>query len=627
MSAQLVGCLWEGAITGCYCESGTVAGCIAVGGLVGDNIHGQIDRCHATCDVTGSLSAGGLVGSNGGIVSHCAAGGRVSGGTRVGGLAGINELGTVRGSHALADVNGFETVGGLVGAARCSVVVDCFSSGPVQGSLDVGGLAGINEDSTISDCYAAGSVTWIRPSTDVLWRLYKSTKLPEDIAIAGLVGRSRSDNETFEETEIVRCYCVGPVSGYVPAAGLVGVQQGEAVTVASFWDIQATGQALSAGGEGKSTAKMQDPNTFTAAGWDFLGHSDGPHDVWAMPTNGGYPILASQLLESTGLPEFSGGNGKPDDPHLISTADQLNSIGHNPRLMDSHFLLLNDIDMTGVAFFCIGCKAFPFAGVFDGDGHTVSNLGRVAGQPANVGLFGYASGDGTIIRNLGLTDPNINCPSAAAVGSLVGWLDQATVRDCFVVGGHVAGKDYVGGLVGYIYYGGSVVRCWSDTDVLGEGVVGGLVGYIDWGTVANSCSRSAVAGEWAVGGLVGRSGSEIVDCYAEGSVQGQGDIGGLIGLSRDGGRITNSYSSAKVTGLRDTGGLVGLMFDGKYLQSFWDRQISGQSMNPGGYGKTTAEMQTAATFVNAGWDFVDTWMICEGRDYPRLRWEGIVCGQ
>jgi hypothetical protein len=44
---------------------------------------------------------------------------------------------------------------------------------------------------------------------------------------------------------------------------------------------------------------------------------------------------------------------------------------------------------------------------------------------------------------------------------------------------------------------------------------------------------------------------------------------------------------------------------------------------------TTAEMQTASTFLNAGWHFAgetangtaDLWWILEGKDYPRLWWE------
>ena len=48
-----------------------------------------------------------------------------------------------------------------------------------------------------------------------------------------------------------------------------------------------------------------------------------------------------------------------------------------------------------------------------------------------------------------------------------------------------------------------------------------------------------------------------------------------------------------------------------------------------GEGKTTIEMQTARTFLDAGWDFVgetasgteDVRWILEGKDYPRLWWE------
>ncbi len=40
---------------------------------------------------------------------------------------------------------------------------------------------------------------------------------------------------------------------------------------------------------------------------------------------------------------------------------------------------------------------------------------------------------------------------------------------------------------------------------------------------------------------------------------------------------------------------------------------------------TPTEMQTASPFVAAGWDLGNVWTICEGRDYPRLRWEDVQC--
>jgi hypothetical protein len=62
---------------------------------------------------------------------------------------------------------------------------------------------------------------------------------------------------------------------------------------------------------------------------------------------------------------------------------------------------------------------------------------------------------------------------------------------------------------------------------------------------------------------------------------------------------------------------------------FWDAQTSDQAKSAGDTGKITAEMHTASTFLNVGWDFVDEtangtediWWILEGRDYPRLWWE------
>ena len=79
----------------------------------------------------------------------------------------------------------------------------------------------------------------------------------------------------------------------------------------------------------------------------------------------------------------------------------------------------------------------------------------------------------------------------------------------------------------------------------------------------------------------------------------------------------------------DDPSLVGSNDNGSITSSFWDIQTSGRTWSAGGTGETTAEMQTARTFMDAGWDFVgettngaeDIWKIDEGKDYPRLWWE------
>jgi hypothetical protein len=93
--------------------------------------------------------------------------------------------------------------------------------------------------------------------------------------------------------------------------------------------------------------------------------------------------------------------------------------------------------------------------------------------------------------------------------------------------------------------------------------------------------------------------------------------------------MTYCYSTGSVRGNKSVGGLVGSSYERDIVASFWDTQTSGQATSAAGTGKTTAEMQMASTFLDAGWDFVgetangteDLWWILEGKDYPRLWWE------
>jgi hypothetical protein len=50
-------------------------------------------------------------------------------------------------------------------------------------------------------------------------------------------------------------------------------------------------------------------------------------------------------------------------------------------------------------------------------------------------------------------------------------------------------------------------------------------------------------------------------------------------------------------------------------------ETSGQSTSTGGTGKTTEEMHTITTFSDVAWDFINTWTICDGMNYPVLLWQ------
>lgn len=272
---------------------------------------------------------------------------------------------------------------------------------------------------------------------------------------------------------------------------------------------------------------------------------------------------------------YGGGTGEPNNPYLIYTDEHLNAIGLHEEDFDKHFKLMADIDLAGLGekdFNMIGNFLLPFSGVFDGNGHTISNFHYISTDVNEVALFQFVKGEQARIINLGLIDPVINVesneplnignwddPNAGAIygnsaGALVNFLSLgARLSRCYVRGGSVSGDIWIGGLVSYINKG-TIDDCFSTAEVSGKRYAGGLAGY-NWGTITNSHAISNITGESFAGGLVGANDGTIQNCYAEADVTCDSTTGGLAGLSFE--AIENSYSTGSVTGTSETGGLVG----------------------------------------------------------------------
>ena len=293
--------------------------------------------------------------------------------------------------------------------------------------------------------------------------------------------------------------------------------------------------------------------------------------------------------------KYGGGTGELNDPYQIWDANQFDSIRCNLDDWDKHFVLMDDIDVSGyngcgiynIIGYRVPLESKPFRGVFDGGGHTVSGFVYTdSGGP--IGLFGYT--EGAKIRNLGLLDPVVDA-AQIDVGALVGQMSGGEISNCYVVGGTVRGASFVGGLVGINgdvgmgENGGIIVNCYSEGSISGSGTdvgglvghndgtiadcssagtveagsaVGGFVGVNDNGTIAECCSQANVLGSlYAVGGLVGRNEATITECYSTGIVEADQTVGGLVGFNSTDGRIVKSYSHANVSGNRSVGGLIG----------------------------------------------------------------------
>lgn len=248
-----------GSITTCYAAA-AVSGSEFVGGLVGYNYYyyGSVNACYATGTVSGDYCVGGLVGINDyyGSIGDCFATGLVSGFDSVGGLVGEND-GIISSCYATGSACGWGDVGGLVGTSFYGTITACYSTGTVDGSYSAGGLAGFNEGA-ITACYATGAVNGIQ-------------------AVGGLVGYN------YQNT-ITACYAAGAVAGDSYVGGLAGYNWGGGTITVCFWDIETSGLMSSAGGTGKTTAKMKVLSTFTSANWDFI-------DTWNIGENQTYPFL------------------------------------------------------------------------------------------------------------------------------------------------------------------------------------------------------------------------------------------------------------------------------------------------------------------------------------------------
>ncbi|MCM8790745.1 MAG: filamentous hemagglutinin N-terminal domain-containing protein, partial [Candidatus Omnitrophica bacterium] len=308
----------------------------------------------------------------------------------------------------------------------------------------------------------------------------------------------------------------------------------------------------------------------------------------------------------------------------------------------------------------------PFAGTFNGQNHTISNLRVNGGEYSDCfGLFCVVSpiDDSVTISNVGLVNPIVT--GGSYVGALIGKVEiaigysyQVNISNCYVNGGSVSGSSNVGGLIGGMEQGGSgaitISQCYSTASVVGTGEnVGGLVGSAcDYGRSEggggasiyfNDCyaTGSVSSSSYAAGGLIGFALADgalslahvdVVNCFATGDVVGSSDAGGLIGLCmttnapNDYIYIHNSYATGMANGTT-TGNLLIGRIEQHYKGSnggpvYVSNSYYISDMLPGGNESWFFD-PTSAVYTGEPdpWDFTDTWDSFSGVTYPHLAYE------
>jgi filamentous hemagglutinin family protein len=343
-----------------------------------------------------------------------------------GGLVGVNR-GSINNSYTTGYVYGVRNqypllpatpVGGLVGLNYGSISKS-YSTSTVQGGCWVGGLVGINAGS-ISESYATGTVgIQVGEATDVgglvgsnygpITNSYATGTVVGASQVGGLVGGNNSSvffmDFSSPTTMISNSYATGSVSGLpniingsppvINTGGLVG--NGQAVlTSNSYWNTQTSGQTISEGGSGLTTAQMQSASNF--AGWN-IATTGGSGDVWRIYTGSTFPLLIDLLTPLTLASSTVTYNGSVQTGPTTTVSGVLGAAatGTNAGSYDGYYSTQQGYDITGGSL-TIDPASVTLSGtrVYDGttivagsilsavgvDGQTFSVTG--AGDPSNL---------------------------------------------------------------------------------------------------------------------------------------------------------------------------------------------------------------------------------------------------
>jgi hypothetical protein len=288
-------------------------------------------------------------------------------------------------------------------------------------------------------------------------------------------------------------------------------------------------------------------------------------------------LLGELLIPSLGAGSF-------EDPYLIYSWSDLNKVRNH---LSGYYKLMKDLSSSdegydlyagpnsngGKGWLPLGKDySSPFSGSFDGNNKKISDI-HISRDSDYVGVFGFSSGK---IYNLFVSSSEIK-----------------------------GGEKYVGGIAGYNH--GKIINSHFEGSVFGVTRTGGITGYSGRDSlIVNSSFSGRVTGGDYIGGIAGLfygdsgRGSFIENCFSEGSIYGNWSVGGLVGRDYD---LTS-----------------------KIIGSFWDMDSSEVSTSKGGIGKSSLEMKSYSTYVNAEWSISkdsasSIWFI--ESSYPRLWWESL----
>ena len=263
--------------------------------------------------------------------------------------------------------------------------------------------------------------------------------------------------------------------------------------------------------------------------------------------------------------------------HITSAADLVGmmNVTGNSIYKGKTIVLDNNIDLGGRTVKGIGGISTNFAGVFDGQGYTISNFKVDSTENSfYAGLFNQVSHGGTI-KNL--TVKNATIVGNSMVGAVASSLDNAVIDNCKAFDCTLIGVKKVGAVVGYSA-GSTVTNNYAEncTVIYSEKEGGEILGYKNTGsTVSNNTANNVSVNQGvavsSADELVALGGTKIngkyiltADIDMTGKAMKSMEISGgaVVNFDGNGHTISNlNLGAAKLHGMTGAGNEVAGLFD------------------------------------------------------------------
>lgn len=565
--------------------TGSIKGNNFVGGIAGNNNGAKVRRCVSAVNIERTPGNeenphfGGVVACftrDTAMVEDCVFTGTIQliGNENVGGIVGnavkgeINRCWNAGQFIHRASSSSTANIGGITGLADGARINDCLNTGVGQSYATsvIGGLAGkMTKESVIKGSLSLGTVMC---AGDVRGN-----------ELAGSVDDGCSITDSYFDAQAGFRY--GTEKGLATAI-LASGQLPEGFN-ASAWSVEAGKYPMLKHFTGHDRAALDRTPFFLAGNENVmgirsnftLGAADGVK--WYLFHNQRYTtqgngltisgndvkVTATTLTSDTIValkgdyfrlipvkvtPKEFDGEGTQASPYIIRDKADLDRVFKAVDVdlfdySDTYFRLEGDIDFAGVTDFrgySHLSPAYAFNGVLDGNGHRIKNL-RMA-QPTESGVSGsfmMYTGPKSVVRNF-IVDESCSFAggsNVAFVAAAQGRLEHIiNLADVTALDNHAAG------IVSLLYAGAEVVDCYNGGTVTGgHRYVGGIVAQAARGSLIQGCQNSGNVSAVNtifntkaddliyIGGIVGDGEGKVTDCLNQGSVGGYAHVGGIAG--------------------------------------------------------------------------------------------------